>query len=116
MQVKARFNYIGSGVLPCRRSFSGVCKHLSPSLPHPSEDGAASTKLLQRRWSLFYNLLRSVTCSCCIKVNLDLALDCADGEEDFDEAESDLLGDDAGDLDDEEIGDDEWGLDDGDNV
>lgn len=36
----------------------------------------------------------------------------ADGEEDFDEAESDLLGGDDGvDLDDD-IGDDEWGLDD----
>ena len=40
----------------------------------------------------------------------------ADGEEDFDEAESDLLGDDTGDLEDDEIGDDEWGLDDGENV
>lgn len=40
----------------------------------------------------------------------------ADGEEDFDEAESDLLGDDTGDLEDEDIGDDEWGLDDAENV
>lgn len=35
-----------------------------------------------------------------------------DGEDDFDEVASDLLGDEAGEIGDEEIGDDDWGLDD----